>query len=276
MMGLVRVDAGDITILGRAMPACERWIKARVGVVSEDMALYGAMSLRWHMDLVAAVHEGWDERRADVLLERLDLNPDQRTRGMSRGQQVKAMLLLALARRAEVLILDEPTTGLDPLVRHELMTLLAGSRDERQAIVFSSHHGEDVSALADDVAFLHAGKIIAKAPVSNRSVLSHVLGWIGYYGLLLGAWVLFFSVVLAAAIVTESIGWTIAVLTGFIFVVGNVVLQIAPKLGWVGRYVKNLAHGGPALPVTLGVEALGIALVVTPTLTLQGRKTSFV
>jgi len=149
------------------MPTEERWIKARVGFVSEDMALYGGKTLRWHMDLVASVHEGWDARRAADLLRRLDLNPDQKARGMSRGQQVKALLVLALARRAEVLILDEPTAGLDPLVRHELMQLLAGSREERQAIVFSSHHGEDVSALADDVVFLHGGRIIANAPVAE-------------------------------------------------------------------------------------------------------------
>jgi ABC-2 type transport system ATP-binding protein len=167
MMGLVRADSGQVAILGRAMPAEERWIKARVGFVSEDMALYGAKALRWHMDLVASVHEGWDERRAAELLLRLDLNPDQRARGMSRGQQVKALLLLALARRAQVLILDEPTAGLDPLVRHEVMRLLAGSRCERQAIVFSSHHGEDVATLADDVVFLHGGRIIANAPVTT-------------------------------------------------------------------------------------------------------------
>jgi ABC-2 type transport system ATP-binding protein len=166
-MGLVRADAGEVTVLGRAMPAEERSIKARVGFVSEDMALYGAKTLRWHMDLVARVHEGWDASRATELAARLELNPDHRVRGMSRGQQVKAMLLLALARRAEVLILDEPTAGLDPLVRHELLQILAGSRDGRQVILFSSHHGEDVAALADDVAFLHGGRIIAQAPVAS-------------------------------------------------------------------------------------------------------------
>ncbi len=167
LMGLVRPDSGEITILGRRMPDEERWIKARVGFVSEDMALYGAKTLRWHMDLVAALHEGWDERRASELLSRLRLDPEQRMRGMSRGQQVKAMLLLALTRRAEVLILDEPTAGLDPLVRHELLELLVASRDERRAIVFSSHNGVDVATLADDVAFLHAGRIVEHAPTAK-------------------------------------------------------------------------------------------------------------
>lgn len=129
---------------------------------------------------------------------------------------------------------------------------------------------------ATALVFLSPVDVFAAMAASDRSVLSHVGGWMGYYGLLLGAWCLFFSVVLAAAIVTESIGWTIAVLTGLIFVFGNFVLQLAPKLGWVGRYLRELVRGGPALLATLGVEAAGIALVVAVMLMLQGRKTSFV
>jgi ABC-2 type transport system permease protein len=133
-------------------------------------------------------------------------------------------------------------------------------------------------------ATLAATALVAMSPVdvfasmaaSDRPVLSHVLGWGAYYALVLLAWLLFFSIVLAAAIVSESIGWTIGVLTGLIFVVGNVVLQIAPSIGWVGRYIKELARGGPALPATICIEAAGIALVVVTMLRLQGRKTSFV
>ena len=79
-----------------------------------------------------------------------------------------------------------------------------------------------------------------------------------------------------APIVSESIGWTIAVLTGSIFVFGNFVLQMLPSIGWIGRYLRDLARGGPAVPVTLGAEALGLTAVVALVLTLQGRKTSFV
>jgi len=124
--------------------------------------------------------------------------------------------------------------------------------------------------------FLSPVDVFGAMAASDRSVLSHVAGWVGSYGLVLGAWVLFFSVVLAAAIVSESIGWTIAVLTGLIFVLGNFVLQVAPALGWVGRYLRDVAHGGPALSVTLVAEGAGIALVVAVMLALQGRKTSFV
>jgi len=83
-----------------------RWIKARVGFVSEDMALYGAATLAWHMRLVRDMHVGWDQARALDLLDRFHLDPDQPVRGLSRGQQVKALLLLAMARHADVLVLD--------------------------------------------------------------------------------------------------------------------------------------------------------------------------
>jgi ABC-2 type transport system ATP-binding protein len=167
LMGLVRADAGRVTVLGRDMPGDERWIKARVGFVSEDMALYGDATLRWHMQLVRDMYKGWDESRASGLLDRFHLDPDQRVRGLSRGQQVKALLLLAMARHAEVLVLDEPTAGLDPLIRREIVTLLAASRGERRAMIFSSHYGDDVAALADNVAFMHDGRPIAHAPASE-------------------------------------------------------------------------------------------------------------
>jgi ABC-2 type transport system permease protein len=131
-----------------------------------------------------------------------------------------------------------------------------------------------VSATA--LVFLSPVDVWSAMAASDRTLPSHIAGWLGYYGLVLGAWLLFFSVVLAAAIVSESIGWTIAILTGLIFVFGNVVLQVAPKLGWVGRYLRDVTRGGTALPVTLGAEIVGIAFVVAVMLVLQGRKTSFV
>ena len=167
LLGLVRADAGVVRVLGRPMPQEERWIKARVGFVSEDMALYAAATLRFHMRLVRDLCTGWDERRAADLLERFALDPDRRLRGLSRGQQLKALLLLALARRAELLVLDEPTAGLDPLVRHEILSLLRETRGERRALVFSSHYGDDVASLADDVAFVHGGRLVAHARVGE-------------------------------------------------------------------------------------------------------------
>src|SRR5262245_55038224 len=166
VMGLVRADAGSVAVLNGAMPADESAIKARTGFVSEDMALYGGATLRWHMDLVRSICHEWDEAFAVSLLGRLDIDQRLRGRAMSRGQQVKALLVLALARRPQLIVLDEPTAGLDPLARHEVVRLLAAERDPGTTLVFSSHHGADVEELATDVAFVNGGRLIALAPAA--------------------------------------------------------------------------------------------------------------
>lgn len=129
---------------------------------------------------------------------------------------------------------------------------------------------------ATTLVFLSPVDVFHSMATSDRSLLSHLAGWAVYYALILGAWLLFFSVVLAAAIVSESIGWTVAVLSGLIFVGGNFILQVLPLIGWVGRYLRDVTHGGPALPATLLVEVVGLVLVVGVMLWFQERKTSFV
>jgi ABC-2 type transport system permease protein len=111
---------------------------------------------------------------------------------------------------------------------------------------------------------------------AHRSLWSHLLGTLGYYALVLGAWTVFFSVVLGAAIVSESIGWTIGVLTGILFVFGNFVMQILPTLRGLRPYLRELARGQAALPITIACEAAAIAAIVATILMLQQRKTSFV
>jgi len=118
--------------------------------------------------------------------------------------------------------------------------------------------------------------IPARMAASQAPLWTHVLGMLGYYGLVLGAWLLFFSVVLAVAILTESVGWTIAALTGLMFVLGNFAMQVLPTLDGVGRYLRALGTGGSALPITIACEAFGIIAIMMVIVTLQRRKTSFV
>lgn len=129
---------------------------------------------------------------------------------------------------------------------------------------------------ATSLIWLSPVDIGAAIAASHRPLWSHVLGTLGYYGVVLGAWLLFFTVVLAAAIVSESIGWTIAMLTGLLFVFGNFVLQVLPTLPGFGRYMRALGRGQAALPVTIACEVAGIAAIVGVILMLQRRKTSFV
>ena len=161
LMGLVHQDAGSVRVLGHAMPDEQAAAKLDIGFVSEDMRLYGAPTLQWHMEFVRSIYPRWDQPYAEELLRRFDLKPQQRIKGLSHGQRVKAALLLALARRPRLLILDEPTTGLDPVARHEVLgELMAVLADEDRTILFSSHNTLDVEQISDRITFIDRGRII--------------------------------------------------------------------------------------------------------------------
>jgi ABC-2 type transport system ATP-binding protein len=162
LTGIASADAGSVEVLGHAMPQQQVAAKRDIGFASEDMRLYRTRSLRWHMDLIRQVYPGWDEGYAGALLRRFDLRAEQPLQGYSHGQRVKALLLLNLARRPRLLLLDEPTTGLDPVARAEVLDALADVlSDERRSVLFSSHNTHDVEQLADTISFLHDGRLLA-------------------------------------------------------------------------------------------------------------------
>ena len=162
LMGLVRQDAGEVRVFGHAMPDEEVKAKTDIGYVSEDMRLYGHSSLAWHMGFIASIYPAWDQKYADDLLRRFDLTAAQKIKGMSHGQRVKAALLLVLARMPKLLILDEPTTGLDPVARQEVLSALMDVlADEERTILFSSHNTQDVEQLSDSITFIDRGQVIA-------------------------------------------------------------------------------------------------------------------
>jgi len=161
LMGMIRQDRGEVRVLGRSMPREQAAAKRDIGFVSEDMRLYGAATLAWHMRFVASIYPDWDAKYADLLVRRFNLHPDQSIKALSHGERVKATLLLALAHRPRLLLLDEPTTGLDPVARHEVLAeLMDALRDEHRAILFSSHNTHDVEQISDVITFLDRGRVI--------------------------------------------------------------------------------------------------------------------
>lgn len=161
LMGLVHQDRGLVEVLGVPMPSHQIEAKRDVGFVSEDMRLYKAATLRWHMDFIASIYPGWDAAYAQQLVRRFDLRPEQKIKGLSHGQRVKAALLLALARRPRLLVLDEPTTGLDPVARHEVLgALMEVLADDRRTVLFSSQNTLDVEQISDLITFIDRGRII--------------------------------------------------------------------------------------------------------------------
>jgi ABC-2 type transport system ATP-binding protein len=162
LMGLVKANAGEVKALGYNLPSQQVQAKYDIGFASDDMRLYKSQTLQWHMDFIQSIYPKFDSAYAKDLLKRFDLIADQKIKGISHGQRVKACLLLVLARRPKLLVLDEPTTGLDPVAREEVINELADIlRDDERSVLFSSHNTHDIEKLSDQIAFLDKGKLLA-------------------------------------------------------------------------------------------------------------------
>ena len=130
------------------------------------MRLYKSETIGWHLQLVRSFFPSWDDQYAKQLLDRFGLIADQRVQGLSHGQRVKTLLLLILARHPRLLILDEPTNGLDPVAKQEILSeLMKIVNDETRTILYSSHNTQDVEQISDTITFIDRGRVIAS---SNR------------------------------------------------------------------------------------------------------------
>lgn len=164
LTGLAAPASGTIEVLGHRLPDAQVAAKRSIGFAAEDMRLYRGQTLAWHIELVRRIYPEWDSAYATSLLRRFDLRADQALGGFSHGQRVKALLLLCLARRPQLLLLDEPTTGLDPVARAEVLESLAEVlRDEHRSVLFSSHNTHDIEQLSDSISFMHQGRLLASA-----------------------------------------------------------------------------------------------------------------
>ncbi|MES2673839.1 MAG: ABC transporter ATP-binding protein [Pseudomonadota bacterium] len=173
VMGLIGPDSGAIKVLGHSMPKDQLAAKRKIGFVAEDMRLYESETIAFHMNFVKSIFASWDDEYAKTLLRRFDLNKEQKVKGMSHGQRVKATLLLALARRPNLLVFDEPTTGLDPVVRKEVLDeMMSSLADETHSILFSSHNTLDVEQISDYITFIYDGRII-----ESRNKEDFMDGW---------------------------------------------------------------------------------------------------
>jgi ABC-2 type transport system ATP-binding protein len=173
VMGLLAPDAGTVKVLGYAMPEQQVAAKRNIGFIAEDMRLYESETIGFHMAFIKSIFASWDADYASLLLRRFDLNEKQKVKGLSHGQRVKATLLLALARRPSLLVFDEPTTGLDPAVRKEVLDeMMSALADETRSILFSSHNTADVEQISDYITFIYGGRI-----VESRNKEDFIDGW---------------------------------------------------------------------------------------------------
>jgi len=168
LLGLLRPQAGTVRVFGRDPIADPVGVLSRVGYLSEENDLPPWMRVRELFRYVRAFYAGWDDAFAEQLRATFLLDPEQRVRALSRGQKARAGLLVALAYRPELLILDEPSTGLDPLARRDiLMAVLRTVTQEGRTVIFSSHLLDEVERVSDHVALLDRGRVVVQGPLDQ-------------------------------------------------------------------------------------------------------------
>ena len=162
--GLVIPDSGRVEVLGRAVdPRAPDW-KAEIGVVGEAHGFYRAWTAGENLRFLARFYPGWSDRRAGRLADRLGLPLDKKVQQLSKGQLAKLALVAALGHAPRLLLLDEPTAGLDPVVRAEVLDVLwEALEDGEHAIFYSTHVLSDIGRLADELVFLREGRVLLRS-----------------------------------------------------------------------------------------------------------------
>jgi ABC-2 type transport system ATP-binding protein len=166
LLGQLRAGKGSIRVLGEEMPKAAVRVLARVGYVPERPHLYNMLTVDQAIRYHASFYPTWDAALAADLIRNFRLNRAANLFRLSKGELGKLMMLLALSQRPELLILDEPTDGLDPAARRDVLSALVEFVAQRTATVFiSSHLVHELERICDRIAILDDGRIVAQVPI---------------------------------------------------------------------------------------------------------------
>jgi ABC-2 type transport system ATP-binding protein len=160
IMGLVRLDAGQIRFQGRDLIAEGAALRQRIAYVPDEPKFMSGARLKTLKEVYASFFPLWDETCWQGLMADFGLDPAKKAGTLSLGQRTRFALSLAMSRKAELLVLDEPTTGLDPVFRRELLQRLAATLDEHRSILFSTHITSDLEQRADLVTLIRDGEVV--------------------------------------------------------------------------------------------------------------------
>lgn len=168
ILGLFRAQTGTVRVFGLNPVRDPVGVLGRIGYLSEDRDLPDWMRVTELMGYTQAFFPTWDEAYAEELREMFDLDPQAKIKNLSRGQRARAGLLAALAHRPDFLVLDEPSSGLDPIVRRDILGAIVRTiADEGRTVLFSSHLLDEVERVADRAAILHRGRLLLTATMDE-------------------------------------------------------------------------------------------------------------
>ena len=161
ILGSHYAQSGSVSVFGFDPVREPVQVLSKIGYMSEDRDVPSWMRVQEIIDFTKSFYEKWDSSYAEDLIHLFELNPKQRIRTMSRGQAARVCLLVALAHRPQLLILDEPSSGLDPIIRRDILSaIVRTTAEDGRTVFFSSHLLDEVERLADRVAILHQGRIL--------------------------------------------------------------------------------------------------------------------
>jgi ABC-2 type transport system ATP-binding protein len=167
-LGLLRPIAGRIAVLGGEVPRDLPQILARTGYVPEAPHLYPSLTVEEAMRYHAAFYPAWDAKWAAELLAQFNLDASRKLTRLSKGEMGKLEMLLALSQKPDLLVLDEPTDGLDPVVRRDVLTALLDYVSQKNATVFiSSHLVHELERICDWVGVMDRGVLVAELPMES-------------------------------------------------------------------------------------------------------------
>ncbi len=168
LLGLLRARSGAVEVLGRPIPRATAEMLAHVGYVPERPHLYPSLTIAEAMRFHAAFHQRWNAAWALELAGTFMLRSDARLATLSKGEMGKLMMLLALAQSPELLVLDEPTDGLDPVVRRDLLeSVLAYVADRGATVFISSHLVHELERICDWIGVMDRGRLVAELPMQT-------------------------------------------------------------------------------------------------------------
>ena len=166
ILGLLRAESGSVRVFGLDPVADPVGVLSRIGYLSEENDLPGWMRVDELIRYSRAFYPAWDDGYAEELRQGFALDPAAKIKTLSKGQKARAGLLIALAYRPELLVLDEPSSGLDPIVRRDILgAVLRTIAGEGRTVLFSSHLLDEVERVADHVTMISDGTIVLSGPL---------------------------------------------------------------------------------------------------------------
>lgn len=175
ILNMIKPDSGKIEVLGTDVSKDDPSLKNRLGIVPGTECFIGKINVESYEKCIAPFYDNWDSKKFNEYLKRFEISKSKKISELSQGMKVKLALSAALSHNAELFILDEPTAGLDPIIRNDILDVFSELiQNENMTILFSTHITSDLDKTADFVVMIDGGRIVFNSS-KDELIESHVL-----------------------------------------------------------------------------------------------------